>query len=147
MASLLLPCVYPIFRTLIFIKGLHENRPLHLHTVEPGNLAVILAFHRGRANRLPEQTQRRVYSCAASALRRGGVAWRIFRWEGEPQRKAQKRLLRLYVEATHVCTSVYIRIIASTSGVTPSSHTAFNYSTQHLHGTATERTVYAPGSL
>ena len=53
-------------------RGLHENRPLRLHEVEPGKLAVTLAFHQDRVNRLPEQAQRRVYSCAASALQRGG---------------------------------------------------------------------------
>src|SRR5438477_12953316 len=36
---------------------------------------------------LPEQTQRRAYSSASSALRRGGGVVKNFRWEGEPQRK------------------------------------------------------------
>jgi len=45
------------------------NRPLHLHAVEPGNLAVLLMFHQDRVNRLPEQTQRRPYGCAPLALR------------------------------------------------------------------------------
>ncbi|KAF2175469.1 hypothetical protein K469DRAFT_702159 [Zopfia rhizophila CBS 207.26] len=44
-------------------------------------------FHRDRVNRLPEQTQRRVYGCATSARRRGGV--KIFRWEGEPQQRVE----------------------------------------------------------
>jgi len=43
-------------RRVIALFGLHENQPLHLHAVEPGNLAVILAFHQDCANRLPEQT-------------------------------------------------------------------------------------------
>ena len=125
--------------SLFNLQGLHENRPLHLHVVEPGNLAVLLAFHQDRANRLPEQTQRRVYSCAASALRPGGVAWRIFRWEGEPQRKAQKRPLRLYVYSRlyiglHPNHRIYIRRY-------PSSRTAFNYkcTAPTRHGNRTNR--------
>ena len=62
-----------------------KNRPLHLHAVEPGNLAVISAFLQDRANRLPEQTQRRVYGGAARARRHGGGIMKIFHWEGEPQ--------------------------------------------------------------
>ena len=50
------------------------------------------AFYQDRTNRLPEQTQRRVYSGAARALRRGGGGGsggivKIFHWEGEPQRE------------------------------------------------------------
>ena len=48
------------------------------------------AFHQDRANRLPEQTQRRVYGGAARAPRRGGGGGGIvknFHWEGEPQRE------------------------------------------------------------
>ena len=47
-----------------------KNRPLHLHAVEPGNLAVISAFRQDRANRLPEQTQRRVRRRSAGAATR-----------------------------------------------------------------------------
>ena len=107
--------------------------------VEPGNLAVLLAFHQDRANRLPEQTQRCVYSCAASALRCGGVAWRIFCWEGEPQQKAQKRPLRPYVKATYVCTLVYTQIITSTSGATILPVRHLTTSAQHLHSNRTNR--------
>ena len=45
------------------------------------------AFHQDRANRLPEQTQRRVYGSAARARRHGGGIVKIFHWEGEPQRE------------------------------------------------------------
>ena len=64
-----------------------KNRSLHLHAVEPGNLAVILAFHQDRANRLPEQTQRRIYGGTARARRHSGGIVKIFHWEGEPQRE------------------------------------------------------------
>ena len=52
---------------------------------EPG--MQLLAFHQDRADRLPEQTQRRVYGGAARAQRRGGSIVKIFHWEGEPQRE------------------------------------------------------------
>ena len=45
----------------------------------------LLAFRQDRADRLPEQTQRRVYGGAARAQRRGGGIMKIFHWEGEPQ--------------------------------------------------------------
>ena len=45
------------------------------------------AFHQDRADRLPEQTQRRVYGGTAQAQRRGGSIVKIFYWEGEPQRE------------------------------------------------------------
>ena len=61
-----------------------KNRPLHLHAVKSGNLAVILAFRQDRANRLPEQTQRRAYGGAARARRHSGGIVKIFHWEGEP---------------------------------------------------------------
>ena len=41
------------------------------------------AFHQDRANRLPEQTQRRVHGGAARTRRHGIV--KIFHWEGEPR--------------------------------------------------------------
>ena len=121
------------------------------------------AFHQDRANRLPEQTQRRVYGGAARASRRGGGGGggivKIFHWEGEPQRE-------LDTAATTTITTTSIRILQliirstafTTSGAPPSSRTAYDHSTQHLHGTYTapirylysmaiERTVYAPGDL
>ena len=45
------------------------------------------AFHQDRADRLPEQTQRRMYGGAARAQRRGGGIVKIFHWEGEPQQE------------------------------------------------------------
>ena len=50
----------------------------------------LLAFHQDRANRLPEQTQRRRYGGTARAPRRRGGGSGImknFHWEGEPQRE------------------------------------------------------------
>ena len=55
--------------------------------MEPRNLAVILAFRQDRANRLPEQTQRRVYGGTAQARQHGSGIVKIFHWEGEPQRE------------------------------------------------------------
>ena len=95
----------------------------------------LLAFHQDRANRLPEQTQRRVYGSAARAPRRrggGGGIVKIFHWEGEPQRELDTattttttslRTLQLIIQST----------ASTTSGVPPSSCTAYDYSTRHLH--------------
>ena len=55
--------------------------------MEPRNLAVILAFLQDRANRLPEQTQRRVYGGAAQAWQHSSGIIKIFHWEGEPQQE------------------------------------------------------------
>ena len=52
---------------------------------EPGRQ--LSAFRQDCANRLPEQTQRRVYGGAARARRHGGGIVKIFHWEGEPQRE------------------------------------------------------------
>jgi hypothetical protein len=60
----------------ILYIGLHEIG-LCIHAVEPGNLAVLLAFHYDRAIRLPEQTQRRVYSSCARRRCDVVVAWGI----------------------------------------------------------------------
>ena len=107
------------------------------------------AFHQDRADRLPEQTQRRVYGGAARAPRHGGGIVKIFHWEGEPQREldtatttattTSSRILQLIIRSTALTTSV----------APPSSRTADNtvlYST-YTTRTATERTVYAPGDL
>ena len=112
----------------------------------------LLAFHQDRANRLPEQTQRHVYGGAARAPRRcggGGGIVKIFHWEGEPQRELDTatttittmslRILQLIIQSTALTTSV----------APPSSYMADNtvlYSTYNTC-TATERTVYASGSL
>ena len=108
---------------------------------EPGRQ--LSAFHQDRANRLPEQTQRRVYGGAARAPRHGGIV-KIFHWEGEPQRE-------LDTATTTTTTSLrtlqlIIRNTASTSSAPPLSRTAYDYSIRHLFGTAIKRTVYAPGS-
>ena len=67
----------------------------------------LLAFHQDRANRLLEQTQRRVYGGAARAPRRrgggGGGIVKIFHWEGEPQRELDT--------ATTTTTTTSLRIL------------------------------------
>ena len=83
----------------------------------------LLAFHQDYANRLPEQTQRRVYGGAARAPRRhgGGSIMKNFHWEGEPQREldtATITSLRIF--------QLIIRTMASTSVAPPSSRTVDN---------------------
>ena len=112
------------------------------------------AFHQDRADRLPEQTQKRVYGGAAQAPRRGGGGSgivKIFHWEGEPQRELDTATTTT-ASTTSLCTfQLIIQTTASTSVAPPSSRTADNtvlhivlYSTSR---TATERAVYAPGDL
>src|SRR5436853_2577279 len=56
-----------------------------------------------RVNRLLEQTQRRVYGCAAPAQRRGGSSIKIFHWGVSPSKK--------FEHSYHVyCTRSVIRI-------------------------------------
>ena len=96
------------------------------------------AFHQDRANRLPEQTQRRVYSCAASALRRGGGVEKIFAGRVSPNEKLQKRPLRLYISLQSTSDhGIYNRR-------PPSSQTAYDYTIwQFSTHMATEWTIYA----
>ena len=98
--------------------------------MEPGNLAVILAFRQDRANRLPEQTQRRVYGGTARARRHGGGIVKIFHWEGEPQQEFDTA-----TTASLHTLQLIIQITASTySGATP----FFLYSIIILYGTYTQ---------
>ena len=55
-----------------------------------------MAFHWDRANRLLEQTQRRVYGSAAQVLRRGGGGMKIFRWGVSPSKKAQGTAIHVF---------------------------------------------------
>ena len=110
------------------------------------------AFYQDRANRLPEQTQRRVYGGAAQAPRRGGGGGGIvkfFHWEGEPQRELDTATTTATTTSLRIL-QLIIRSTALTTSVTPPFfRTADNivlYSTYNIY-TATKRTVYAPGDL
>ena len=95
--------------------------------MEPGNLAVILAFRQDRANRLPEQTQRRVYGGAARALRRsggGGGIVKIFHWEGEPQRELDTATTTTATTSLRILQLIIRSTASTTSGAPPSSRTA-----------------------
>ena len=113
----------------------------------------LLAFHQDRADRLPEQTQRRVYGGAARAPRRGGGGGggivKIFHWEGEPQRELDTATTTATTTSLCILQLIIQSTASTTSGVPPSSCTAYDYSIRqlHLHGMAIERTVYAPGAL
>ena len=97
----------------------------------PGTWQLLLMFHLDRVNRLPEQTQRRVYGCAAPAQRRGGGGGaKNFSLGGEPQQKFEHSYIpRL---------SLHVRSFESTgnypSGVPPPSYEYYIYRTaQQLH--------------
>jgi len=84
----------------------------------PGTWQLLLMFHLDRVNRLPEQTQRRVYGCAAPAQRRGGSGAKIFHWGVSPSKKVEHSYIpRL---------SLHVRSFESTgnypSGVPPPSY-------------------------
>ena len=53
----------------------------------PGTWQLLLIFHLNCVNRLPKQTQRRVYGCAAPAQRRGGGGVKKFHWGVSPSKK------------------------------------------------------------
>ena len=113
--------------------------------MEPGNLAD--SYRRSvRIVPIVCQSKRRDV-CTAAQRGRGDtvVVVKIFYWEGEPQQELDTattttslRILQLIIRSTAF----------TTSGVPPSSHTAYSYKyTTPIHSTAIERTVYAPGSL
>ncbi len=85
-------------------------------------------FHLDRVNRLPEQTQRRVYGCAAPAQRCGGGGVKIFRWGVSPS----KSLNTATTSPTY--TFGHSNRQASSSGVLPPSYEYYIHRTaQHLH--------------
>ena len=119
---------------LYILVGLRKSAsaPPRGEAREPG--MQLSAFHQDRANRLPEQTQRRVYGSAARASRRCGGIMKNFHWEGEPQQE-----LDIATTTTSLCIlQLIIRSTAfTTSGVPPSSHTAYSYKyTTLIHSTA-----------
>ena len=68
------------------------------------------AFHLDRANRLPEQTQRRVYGGTARAPRRGGGIVKIFHWEFCPNENLTQLLLHpSYTPIDHSKYSIYLQ--------------------------------------
>jgi hypothetical protein len=82
--------------------------------------------------------------CTAAQRRRCNVvvAWRVFRWEGEPQQKLKNDQYVYTPKLLKSVRRITTRATASTSGATPS----FLPYGVRLYYTATERTVYAPGS-
>src|SRR6266704_2590640 len=80
--------LYLIMRTKILnLPGLDEIGLCTSTRWSPGTWQLLLMFHLDRVNRLPEQTQRRVYGCAAPAQRCGGEC-ENFSLGGEPQQKS-----------------------------------------------------------
>ena len=76
-------------------------------------------FHLDRVNRLPKQTQRRVYGCAAPAQRRGGGGGvKIFYWGVSPSKKFEhsyhvyhtRSVIRIDKQSSLRCTPSLLRI-------------------------------------
>ena len=94
----------------------------------PRTQQLLLMFYLDRVNRLPEQTQRRVYGCAAPAQRRGGGGVKIFRWGVSPS----KSLNTATTSPTY--TFGHLNRQASSSGVLPPSYEYYiHHTAQHLH--------------
>src|SRR6266700_1295117 len=73
-------------KTQYIKRGLDEIGLCTSTRWSPGTWQLLLMFHLDRVNRLPEQTQRRVYGCAAPAQRRVGGSMKIFRWGVSPSK-------------------------------------------------------------
>ena len=67
-------------------------------------------FHLDRVNRLPEQTQRRVYGCAPLALRRVGAKKKFFAGRVSPNKASETRPTRLNVQPTCSNHDTYISV-------------------------------------
>ena len=94
----------------------------------PGTWQLLLMFYLDRVNRLPKQTQRHMYGCAAPAQRRGGGGVKIFHWGVSPAKSLN----------TATTSNVHVRSFESTSihpsGVPPPSYEYYIHRTaQQLH--------------
>src|SRR6266702_5281151 len=65
-------------------------------------------FQLDRVNRLPEQTQRRVYGCVSLALRRVGAKKKFFAGRVSPNKASETRPTRLNVRPTCLNHNTYI---------------------------------------
>ena len=129
-----------------------ENRPLYLHAVKPGNL--VYSYRRSiRIVPIDYQSKRRDMCTAAQRGRRDVVvvvvvSWKNFTGRVSPNENSTQlllQLLRLYVYSNW---SFKVRhSLPPASPFPPVRRTATSTRHLHLHSTAIERTVYAPGSL
>ena len=130
-------------------RGLHENWPRASTRWPPGNWQLHWRFI--RIVSIDYQSKRRDV-CTAAQRRRCNVvvAWRVFRWEGEPQQKLKNDQ---YVYTPKLLESVHritTRATASTSGTTPSFlpygvrlyYTAPIHTARQLNEPYTPREVY-----
>src|SRR6266568_8803980 len=84
-------------------------------------------FHLDHVNRLPEQTQRRVYGCAAPAQRRGGGSVKIFRWGVSPSKSLNTATTSPTYTFSHLNQQAFIPLAFSLPPIN-TTHTA-----QHLY--------------
>ena len=103
-----------------------------------------MAFHWDRANRLLEQTQRRVYGSAARVLRRGGGGIKIFRWGVSPSKKAQGTAIHVF-SYTSVYSNQRHLLLPPASPLPPVRQT-IQYYVQHLHERQTNE-PYTPWEI
>src|SRR6266702_6849381 len=76
----------------------------------PGTWQLLLMFQLDRVNRLPEQTQRRVYGCAPLALRRVGAKKKFFAGRVSPNKASETQPTRLNVQPTCSNHDTYISV-------------------------------------
>ena len=67
-------------------------------------------FHLDRVNRLPEQTQKRVYGCALLALWRVGAKKKFFAGRVSPNKASETRPTRLNIQPTYLNYDTYISV-------------------------------------
>jgi len=84
-------------------------------------------FHLDRVNRLPEQTQRRVYGCATPAQRRSGGGVKIFRWGVSPSKSLNIATMSLIYIFSHLNQQAFIPLAFSLPFINTLPNTAFTY--------------------
>src|SRR6266702_525246 len=67
-------------------------------------------FYLDRVNRLPEQTQRRVYSCVPLALRRVGAKKKFFAKRVSPNKASETQPIHLNIQPTCLNHDTYINV-------------------------------------
>src|SRR6266700_7885017 len=94
-------------KTQYIKRGLDEIGLCTSTRWSPGTWQLLLMFHLDRVNRLPEQTQRRVYGCAAPAQRRSGGGVKIFHWGVSPSKSLNIATTSLIYVQSFESTSIH----------------------------------------
>src|SRR6266702_7681818 len=93
----------------------------------PGTWQLLLMFHLDRVNRLPKQTQRRIYGCAAPVQRRGGGGVKNFRWGVSPSKSLNT------ATTSPIYTFSHLNRQASSSSILPPSYEYYIHHTAPIY--------------